>query len=104
MLLILLKITVASVTTTVEDYTVQVYFQDGKIVLYDVKPNLNKGLFQKSNNIHVFMETCTVMNDTLAWVLEGNRDVSKCIDIDPETLYDLPSIDESIGGKRVLIL
>lgn len=81
-----------------EDYTVQVYFQDGKIVLYDVKPNLNKGLFQKLNNIHVFMETCTVMNDTLAWDLEGNRDVSKCIDIDTEMLYELPSIDESIAS------
>lgn len=77
-----------------EDYTVEVYFQDGKIVLYDMEPNLNKGLFQRLKAIQVFMETCTVMNNTLAWDVEGTRDTSKCIDIDPETLYALPPMDE----------
>lgn len=80
-----------------EDYTVQVYFQDGKIVLYDMKSNLNKGLFQVLSDIRIFMECCTVMNDTLAWDLEGNRDTSKCIDIDPEMLYMLPAVEETIA-------
>lgn len=77
-----------------EDYTVEVYFQDGKIVLYDMAPNLNKGLFQRLKTIQTFMETCTVMNNTLAWDIDGMRDASKCIDIDPETLYELPAMDE----------
>ena len=29
-----------------EDYTVDVYFQDGKIVLYDMKPNLEKKCYE----------------------------------------------------------
>ena len=40
---------------------------------------------------HVFMNSCTVLNDTLAWDIQGNRDTSACLDIDPDTLYDLPS-------------
>ena len=38
-----------------EDYTVSVYFCDGKIVLYDAKPNLNKGVFQKLKDKVFFM-------------------------------------------------
>jgi hypothetical protein len=37
------------------------------------------------------------MNNTLAWDIEGNRDISKCIDIDPETLYELENVEERIA-------
>jgi hypothetical protein len=37
------------------------------------------------------------MNDTLAWDIVGNRDASKCIDIDPETLYELENVKERIA-------
>ena len=47
-----------------EDYTVSVYFVDGKIVRYDVKPKLGKGVFKALEDIEVFMERCTIMNDT----------------------------------------
>ena len=30
-----------------DDYTVSVYFCDGRIVLYDVKPKLNDGVFKQ---------------------------------------------------------
>lgn len=80
-----------------EDYTVDVYFQDGKIVLYDMKPNLEKNLFCRLKTIQTFMESCTVINDTLAWDIDGTRDACKCIDIDPETLYSLPVTDERIA-------
>lgn len=36
----------------------------------------------------VFVDTCTVMNGTLAWDLDGNRDPYSCIDLDPETIYE----------------
>lgn len=72
------------------DYTVLVYFLDGKIVLYDMKPNLDKEVFKKLKDPVIFLETCTVLNDTLAWDLNGNRDESVCIDIDPCSLYELP--------------
>ena len=72
-----------------DDYTVSVFFCDGKTVLYDVKPKLKQGVFQKLQDLSFFMESCTIMNDTLAWDLSGCRDETNCIDIDPETLYGL---------------
>lgn len=72
--------------------TVYVYFEDGKVVLYDVKPLLNKGVFKQLQNEEVFFKTCTIMNDTLAWDVGGNRDNSSCIDIAPDMLYDLPYV------------
>lgn len=80
-----------------EDYTVAVYFSDGKIVSYDVTPLLKTEAFSAIKNITVFMETCTILNDTLAWDIAGNRDESACIDIDPDTLYQLPETEDQIA-------
>lgn len=78
-----------------EDFTVSVYFSDGKIVCYDAVPKLEQGLFTKLKDIEIFMETCMILNDTLAWDIAGNRDESQCIDIDPDTLYQLPAVEET---------
>lgn len=80
-----------------EEYTVYVYFEDGKIVCYDVKPLLEKEVFAVLKEIEFFMNACTIMNDTLAWDVSGKRDASKCIDIDPDTLYELESVKEKIA-------
>jgi hypothetical protein len=80
-----------------ENYTVRVYFEDGKIVLYDVSPLLEKEIFRPLKDKNIFVNTCTIINDTLGWDLEGNRDASKCIDIDPETLYALQAIEDRIA-------
>ena len=72
-----------------KDFTVSVYFVDGKIVIYDVKPKLERGVFSALKDPEVFMNQCKIMNDTLAWDLSGEGDATKCIDIDPETLYAL---------------
>ena len=74
-----------------KNYSVFVYFEDGKIVHYDSRPILEKEVFRPLKDIHVFMNSCTVLNDTLAWDIQGNRDTTTCLDIDPDTLYDLPS-------------
>jgi len=80
------------------DYTVQVFFSDGKVVCYDVKPLLSQGVFKQLQNIHIFKNTCTILNNTLAWDISGKQDKSNCIDIDPETLYKLPAIkDKAVG-------
>lgn len=76
----------------IEDYKVYVYFEDGKIVLYDVKHLLNKGIFKILNDKDFFMNRCMIMNDTLAWDVSGNRDETSCIDIAPDTLYSLQSV------------
>lgn len=55
-----------------EDHTVYVYFEDGKIVCYDVKPLLEKEAFAILREVNCFLKTCTIMNDTLAWDISGN--------------------------------
>lgn len=77
-----------------EDYTVTVYFDDGKIVRYNVAPLLDKKVFEPLKDKDVFIRTCTILNDTLAWDIAGNRDEEGCIDIDPYTLYALPAIED----------
>ena len=81
-----------------EDYTVSVYFVDGKIVRYDVKPKLGKGVFKALEDIEVFMERCTIMNDTLAWDIDGTNDAASCIDIDPDLLYSLEHVEKLKAG------
>ena len=46
--------------------------------------------------ITFFKNSCTIMNDTLAWDVSGMRDNSECIDIDPDTLYELDAIVEKM--------
>lgn len=54
--------------------------------------------------ISVFVDACTVMNDMSAWYISGNRDASRCIDIDPDTLYELPYYKEQIQRQPSQIL
>lgn len=80
-----------------EDYSVYVYFEDGKIVHYDMSKMIGSEAFCCLKDMEVFMHRCTVMNDTLAWDLNGNWDNTTCLDIDPDTLYELPYAKETIA-------
>ncbi|MDY5845752.1 MAG: DUF2442 domain-containing protein [Bariatricus sp.] len=80
-----------------EDYTVDVYFEDGKIVCYDAKPLLDKKVFEPLKNLNFFMNACTILNGTLAWDITGDRDCSNCIDIAPDMLYELENVKERIA-------
>ena len=62
-----------------KDYSVYVYFEDGKIVCYDMNRMLEKEAFQALKDINVFIDTCTVLNDTLAWDICKNRDNTTCL-------------------------
>lgn len=79
-----------------KEHTVYVYFEDSKIVCYDVKPLLDKEAFGVLRKVEYFIKTCTIMNDTLAWDVSGNRDHTVCIDIDPDMLYELDAVKEII--------
>jgi hypothetical protein len=78
--------TVVQVKPT-RDFKVNVYFDDGRIKLYDVPPLLDCGVFKQISSINAFMEKCTIMGNTLAWDIGGNFDEANCLDIDPETIY-----------------
>ena len=80
-----------------KNYSVYVYFEDGKIVCYDMSRMIDKEAFGVLKDINVFMDTCTVLNDTLAWDVKQNRDNTSCLDIDPDTLYELPNVKEQIA-------
>ena len=78
-----------------EDYRVYLYFTDGKVKLFDAKELVIQGIFQQLKDAVIFRETCTVLNDTLAWDLSGKRDPSECLDLDPEELYEpCPEVEE----------
>lgn len=76
-----------------DNYHVQVFFDDGKIVEYDANNDLQGEAFKPLQDKTVFLESCTVLNSTLAWDIQGDRNPSLCIDIDPFTLYELSSIN-----------
>lgn len=76
-----------------DNYHVQVFFDDGKITEYDITPDLQGEVFRPLQDMDVFKNACTVLNDTLAWDLSGEYDETQCIDIDPFTLYDLPAVN-----------
>lgn len=79
------------------DYKVYIYFADGKIKLFDASELIKKGVFQQLQNIDIFMNACTVLNDTLAWDVSGNFDPYNSLDLDPEELYSTcPEVKEPI--------
>lgn len=84
------------------DYTITVFFDDGKVVRYDIKPLLSRGgVFETLKNKDFFREAITVLNGTVAWsrTLDG-RD---CIDLDPVVLYEQGTdvTDEAIRAERL---
>ena len=72
-----------------DNLTVYCYFSDGRVKLYDARPLIEAGgVFAQILDPKVFMESCTVMNNTLAWDLGGKRDPYACLDLDPDTVYE----------------
>ncbi|MDD4346467.1 MAG: DUF2442 domain-containing protein [Desulfitobacteriaceae bacterium] len=80
-----------------DDYKVYIYFDDGKIKLFDASELIKKGVFQQLQGVELFKNSCTVLNDTLAWDLSGKFDPYNCLDLDPEELYNsCPEVKEPI--------
>lgn len=71
-----------------DDYKVYLYFAHGEIKLYDATEILEYGIFKVLKNKKIFADTCTVLNNTLAWDVKGNFDPYECLDLDPEVLYE----------------
>ena len=72
-----------------QNYSVYLYFHDGTVRLLDVTPLVQKGgVFAPLRDPNFFRDRLTVMNDTVAWDVDGNRDPCTCIDLDPCALYN----------------
>ena len=79
------------------DYNVYIYFDDGTIRLYDASKLVTQGVFKKLQQNNTFVETCTVLNHTLAWTLDKSYSENTCLDLDPINLYEnCPIVDEPI--------
>ncbi|MDR1703446.1 MAG: DUF2442 domain-containing protein [Clostridiales bacterium] len=78
-----------------EDYRVYLYFDDGRIKLYDASELVTKGLFRQLAENNLFFDACTVLNNTLAWTPDMSYDPATCLDLDPIVLYEeCPTVDE----------
>lgn len=78
-----------------ENYMVYAYLNDGSLREFDVKPLIKQGgVFKKIEDKDIFKNTLTILNGTVAWDIAGNRNEYECIDIDPMTLFECPSIPE----------
>ena len=84
------------------DKTVYVYFSDGKMTQFYVKPLIQKGgVFQPLSDNTFFSERLTVLNGTVAWDISGTYDPETCIDIDPFVLYEGDPISDPLGDKSI---
>ena len=80
-----------------DDYCVYAYFNDGSVRLFNVAHLIKPGtVFEPLLDIDCFKSTLTVMNDTIAWDLEGNHNSSTCIDIDPFVVFEQPAVADPL--------
>lgn len=77
-----------------ENYTVYAYLNDGSIRKVDIKPFLigDCGVFEPLKDKDIFKKTITVIGNTIAWDLIGDRNEYKCIDIDPFVVFESPIV------------
>ena len=58
-----------------DDFCVYAYFNDGSIRLLDAKPLIKPDtIFEPLLDINEFKSKLTVINDTIAWDIDGRRD------------------------------
>ena len=69
----------------IENYQLNLTFENGENKIFDVKPYLNLGIFKELQNLEMF-NTVRVSFDTIEWQNQA--------DIDPETLYE-----DSVAAK-----
>jgi len=70
---------------------VDCYFTTGHVRRFDMssllKPDCGP-VFRPLRDRKTFLSTMTVINGTLAFDIVGNRNEYKCVDIDPETIFE----------------
>lgn len=77
------------------NFSVYVYFHDGTIRLLDASPLVRKGgVFAPLRDPVFFRDRLTVINDTVAWDMDGNHDPCTYVDLDPCELYESSPIVE----------
>lgn len=76
-----------------KNFIVYAYCNDGAVRQLEIKYLIEKGgIFQKLSDYNFFCERLTIMNDTIAWDVTGNRDETACIDLDPFFIFKTAKI------------
>jgi hypothetical protein len=80
-----------------DDFKVYAYLNDGSVRLFDAKGLIKPDtVYAPLGDIAFFKDRISVINDTIAWDIGGGRDPSKCIDIDPCLIFDLPIVEDPL--------
>ncbi|MCL2255221.1 MAG: DUF2442 domain-containing protein [Lachnospiraceae bacterium] len=81
-----------------QNFLIYLYFHDGTIRLFDATSLVNiGGVFAPLKDAELFRDKLTVINDTVAWHVDGNYDPRTCIDLDPCELYEsCPIVDDPL--------
>lgn len=80
-----------------DEFGIYVYFNDGSVRFFDVKPLLKKGtVFEPMTDLDFFKGRLSIINDTVAWDMTGDGDSCKCIDIDPFVLFEQPCVADPL--------
>ena len=81
-----------------DGYTVYAYFHDGTVRRFDAGPLIQKGgVFLPLQDRDFFCARLTVLNDAVAWDMDGTRDPRTCIDLDPCEMYETcPIVDDPL--------
>lgn len=61
------------------DFSLEIVFNTGEKRLFDARPYLSRGIFQRLQDKRLFMQAYVAL-DTVCWPVD--------LDIAPETLYD----------------
>lgn len=85
-----------------DNFTVYAYCNDGAVRLVDVKPLISLGgVFAPLADPDFFRERLTVLNDTVAWDIAGNRDTTACVDLDADRIFaEAPIVADPLEDKR----
>ncbi|MCW6078082.1 DUF2442 domain-containing protein [Clostridium sporogenes] len=77
------------------NYKVMLYFSDGKVKVCDASEFINRNpMLENFKNEQLFKERCCIINNTMAFDIEGNKNEYKCYDIALEYLYlEFPTLE-----------
>ena len=85
-----------------DNFTVYAYCNDGAVRLVDIKPLISLGgVFAPLADPEFFCGRLTVLNDTVAWDMTGDRDPTACVDLDAEQIFtEAPIVADPLEDKR----
>lgn len=85
-----------------EGYIVYAHSHDGTVRRFDARPLIEQvGVFLPLQDEDFFRTHLTVLNDAVAWDMDGTRDPRTRIDLDPREMYgSCPMVDDPLRDSH----